>query len=800
MAERFISPGVFTTERDLSFLPAGIAQIGAAFIGPTTKGPAFVPTIVESQTDFERQFGISAPEFYAGHAIRDYLGEAARATVVRVLGLDGYAATESTPVILSLRAVSGSGGPLSPAVNIPVALLFPSRNTLGVGPVRLASASLDGGATSSLDFDITLTNSNGTTSSFDGLSLDPVSPSYFVRAFGESPASSEVAFVLLNFPRATDRAGGQLAASSGSTVVLTSGSAAENAFFFSGSTFGVYDHASTPFVRSQTIGGTRHNLFKVHTFSDGNAANRDIKVSIASTKPAVSSAEDQHGTFALLVRSFNDTDSRIDVLEQYDNLSLDPDSPNYIARRIGDQRWETDADDNLMLEGEFRNLSRYVWVEVAPGLENVPDTVLPAGFSQLRTTLNSTFQATLPSASFVDTRFEVPVGATESVENVRRYYGYDFDDETNLAYLNPIPSGAALIGSEFSLEDVADGDVTASIASGTIADSGDRKFTVPFQGGFDGLNPSRVLATGADIVASNTQGFNLTTSTSPGSRAYQRAINVISNDEAFDINLLVLPGVLRDEHSFVTQLAIDMAEERGDTFYIMDAAGLDDSVDDAVNAVLGIDSNYVGTYHPWVKILDVNSNKLLWVPPSVVMPGVYAFNDKVAAEWFAPAGLNRGGITSAVQVRRRLTRVDRDDLYDGRVNPIALFPGQGIAAFGQKTLQVRSSALDRINVRRLLIAVKKFIASTARFLVFEQNVDSTRQRFLNIVNPFLASVQERSGLFAFRVVMDESNNTADLIDRNILVGQLFLQPTRVAEFLKLEFNILPTGATFEAGA
>jgi len=190
----------------------------------------------------------------------------------------------------------------------------------------------------------------------------------------------------------------------------------------------------------------------------------------------------------------------------------------------------------------------------------------------------------------------------------------------------------------------------------------------------------------------------------------------------------------------------------------------------------------------------------MWVPPSVVMAGVFAFNDKVAAEWFAPAGLNRGGIDEAIQVEKRLSKSNRDDLYDGRVNPIAMFPGQGIVAFGQKTLQIKTSALDRINVRRLLIAVKKFLASAANFLVFEQNVESTRQRFLNIANPYLASIQERSGLYAFKVVMDASNNTPDMIDRNILVGQIYLQPTRTAEFISLEFNILPTGATFPEGA
>jgi len=178
------------------------------------------------------------------------------------------------------------------------------------------------------------------------------------------------------------------------------------------------------------------------------------------------------------------------------------------------------------------------------------------------------------------------------------------------------------------------------------------------------------------------------------------------------------------------------------------------------------------------------------------MPAVFAANDRVAAEWFAPAGLNRGGLSGAVAVLQRLTQADRDNLYEGKVNPIVQFPGQGIVVFGQKTLQDKPSALDRINVRRLLLTVRKYIASTSRYLIFEQNTSTTRNRFLNIVNPYLESIQQRQGLYAFKVVMDASNNTPDTIDRNFLNGSIYLQPTKTAEFIQIDFNIMPTGASF----
>jgi phage tail sheath protein FI len=178
------------------------------------------------------------------------------------------------------------------------------------------------------------------------------------------------------------------------------------------------------------------------------------------------------------------------------------------------------------------------------------------------------------------------------------------------------------------------------------------------------------------------------------------------------------------------------------------------------------------------------------------MPGVYAFNDNVSAEWFAPAGLTRGGLGNVLQAERKLSPTDRDNLYAGKVNPIATFPNIGVAAFGQKTLQKKASALDRINVRRLLIALKRYIGNVSENLVFEQNTAVTRNAFLAQVTPYLESVQQRQGLYAFKVVMDESNNTPDVIDRNQLVGQIYLQPTKTAEFILLDFNILPTGVEF----
>ena len=285
----------------------------------------------------------------------------------------------------------------------------------------------------------------------------------------------------------------------------------------------------------------------------------------------------------------------------------------------------------------------------------------------------------------------------------------------------------------------------------------------------------------------NTQGL-ITTD-------YTKAFNILKNKDEYRFATLTTPGLYQADYASGVAAAIELCEVRGDCFYIADMVAYNSDVATATTKAGELNTNFAGTYWPWVKVPSTELSRNVWAPASTVMQGVYAANDKVAAPWFAPAGLNRGGLP-IVRTEFKVTQALRDKLYDNKVNPIATFPRVGPVAYGQKTLQKKASALDRINVRRLLISLKNFIGDTSKNLVFEQNTTVTRNRFLNAVNPFLESVQQRQGLFAFRVVMDESNNTADAIDRNQLVGQIFIQPTKTAEYIILDYTIQPTGATF----
>jgi len=276
---------------------------------------------------------------------------------------------------------------------------------------------------------------------------------------------------------------------------------------------------------------------------------------------------------------------------------------------------------------------------------------------------------------------------------------------------------------------------------------------------------------------------------------YSEAIALLENRDDYQFNVIAAPGVIAEDHPTVTDAIISLAENRGDCIAVIDLVGYEAQISDVTAQAAVVNSSYAASYWPWLQTQSA-TGKNEWMPASVVIPGVYTFTDAASAPWFAPAGLVRGGIPGVIQAQRRLTKGERDTLYAGKVNPIASFPGTGISVFGQKTLQTKASALDRVNVRRLLIELKKFIGDQAKNLVFEQNTIATRNKFLATVNPYLESVVQRQGLYAYRVVMDESNNSADVVDRNQLVGQIYIQPAKTIEFVVLDFTIEPTGATF----
>ena len=461
-----------------------------------------------------------------------------------------------------------------------------------------------------------------------------------------------------------------------------------------------------PFVL-KTIGeGTLYN--NSTGVSDAGSENTDgslLSGSEDNLRWEVSNIDNERGTFSLAIRRGDDSNTSKVVLETFNNLSLDPNSPDYISSKIGDQYVETSTGE-VVLNGDYTNKSNFVYVS--------------------------------------------------SVNPILNYIGNDGKiREGSLSGSLPIAESGSFHG--------ATGNIVSSV-------DGNNNYFGDIAAGTQGL------------VADN----------------YTNAISILENKDEYQFNVISAPGIFNASHGTTVDSIISLAETRGDCIAVVDLVGYSETAVANVNTqAADLNSSYAASYWPWLQVSSA-TGKLVWVPASVVIPGVYAFTDGASAPWFAPAGLVRGGLTGVLQAKKKLSRADRDSLYNGKVNPIATFPGSGIAVFGQKTLQTKASALDRVNVRRLLIELKKFLGDQARNLVFEQNTIATRNRFLSAVNPYLESVVQQQGLFAYRVVMDDSNNTADVVDRNQLVGQILIQPAKTAEFIVLDFVVEPTGATFDA--
>ena len=420
------------------------------------------------------------------------------------------------------------------------------------------------------------------------------------------------------------------------------------------------------------------------------------------------------GTFNLLIRRGNDNRVQKSELETYLNLSLDPYSPNYISKVIGDASYNLRNDDGtyyIQQSGSYGNFSRYIRVKEVNF--NTPQ------YLDNNSRAKDIYTGSLPVVS--SGSFGGAIGSNIPVGKVANFY--------------------------------------EKIGTGPVADT-------------QGL-------TGSD---------------------YTNAINLLANTDEYKYNVLYTPGLISEHYPSQINTIVNNTIARGDALAVIDLRGYGSALNAVITGASSFDSSYAATYWPWLQVNDPNrSNERVWIPASTMIPGVYASTDDSSAPWFAPAGINRGVLSTVLKAERNLTVGNRDALYEANINPIATFPSvPGVVVFGQKTLQKRASALDRINVRRLLIALKSFISQVADGLVFEQNTASTRSNFLSVVNPYLESVQQRQGLFAFRVVMDETNNGPDVVDRNELVGQIFLQPTRTAEFIVLDFNVLPTGAVFPA--
>ena len=749
-SEKVVSPGVFTNEIDQSFLPAAIGDIGAAVIGPTVRGPAMIPTVVSSYSEFKQIFGSNFRSgsnqhtYLTSETAREYLKNGNRLTVVRVLDGTYKEATANIPTGSGTYYTGSSIGGHFGSTDSEISLKLHTHNQgeiLNNKPtsLKMAATAVDAidttgveAASADCSFTINIPAANGgeggavTILLDDSENSDPAEGTNTIAIATAGTSDADKAGDIIDAINGTtnalvDFASGGRGQTGVQGIKAYEGSSNTQITLEMDTVLGSVGNITTAIA---TAAG--ENIVDVANFTGGvdeTGTNQLLTSGSADNiRWEVTDTNRKLGTFNLLIRAGNDTHRRKQILETWNNLSIDPNEPNYVAKVIGDTKNViTNAgtsDVYLANSGSFPNKSKYVRVEV---VKPVPNYLLDNG-------------------------------VTGSADNLK------------------------------SLPGIGSGSFGGAFTSGSSGYVGFDAFGNQ-QGG------SGKVLMNEDISNTNTQGYILQTA-NQGKTAYEDAITLLQNQDNYDINLLMMPGVIDNfaNHQTIVQKAIDMVEERGDCFLLIDPVEHKQTVSAAKTRAEARDTSYASMYWPWLKIPSNELGKTIWVPPSVVVGGSYSFNDRVAQPWFAPAGLNRGGLENVQMTERPVNQTDRDDLYDSGVNPIATFPGQGVTIWGQKTLQNDESALDRVNVRRLMIKLKKFIASTSRFLVFEQNNPQTRTRFLNIVNPYMEQVQSQSGLTSFKVVMDETNN--------ILYGQIFLQPTRSAEFVVLDFTVQSTGATF----
>lgn len=740
MAEIFVSPGVYVRERDFSYYVSSIGDSAAAIVGETKKGPAMRPTLIKNMGEFRDIFGNLDPNKLVGYAAKSYFKYSNQAYIVRVLGNDSLRGSNN---LLTIQTTGGT--------------VLASLLCNGTPTVRINNGGANV-ASSASTFPLLISGSGGYLIYSGNVNLtDPNSPVYIETLFPRNTNVTASACALNHvFSNAANGLNPTLGTGkvigSGSTGLTTSGPMRITG----------YKNAYSPVIVGDIADGTNAgvSLFTINTISDGNISNSDIKI-------AIENIDTTNRTFDLVVRQFSDTNAAQVILERFPKLTMDPTLDSYIARMIGDSEDET---------GSYALVSKYIYVTVE---SNAPSAAIPFGFNRVVAAMSGQPQ------------FAMTTSFTNTTSVKRQYLGLDFTntDSDNLMGGWSSAWDLSVSGSQGYIK----GFHMNSGASATLYQTGPSgssaygttygRFMIPLIGGNDGWVNSAMTR---DLLTNSPSATELT--------QYSTALDTIRSTEDININLLAIPGVAID--STIGSYAIELVEERADCFYIGDMP-VKTSAASAALVTPTIDTNFAATYWPYVKIYDADNSQDVMIPPTPQVLEAIAYTDQVSYPWFAPAGLNRGLLTDVSRAQYKLTQDDRETLYEAKINPIATFAGQGISIWGQKTLQTRTTALDRINVRRMMIYVEKVIAGAALYLDFEQNDQTTWDKFKGMVQPILDLVKIKRGITDFRVIMDETTNTPDMIERGQMVGQIYIKPTKTAEVILINFNLMAQGAKFE---
>lgn len=778
MAETLLSPGVFTRENDNSFIAPAALEAGAAFIGPTVKGPVEVPTVVTSYGQYQNIFGTTFEsgstkyEHLTSLAVKSYFNNGGNSAIIGRVVSGSFSRALNTRIAmngLETGQLEDDADALLSSITTnttaPVGYLVTEADAL-LGSITGNAAILASGSQTITD--VSLTGGSGTgavasvgiASGSNGVGSITVTTAGYGYVSGDTlTISSGSVFNLTDVTITLDS--GDVVAATGERTFSVSLATVSGSGTGAEATITINSGSTQIDGITVTSAGTGYVLGDIVSVASGSSLNN-------STAALITLEEDD------IVDAFNPfTIETLGQGEIFNCSSASTHSPDLNS----DGSMKSGSRDNIRWEISNLNSSRGTFsLQVRRGDDSTKNKIVLETFNDLSLDPNSEnyIESVIGNqykSKTVDSDGSVYVQTYGEYVNRSNYIRIASVNNPTLDYLNT--DGITVRNNAF----------TASLP---IVQSGS------FQGA-TGMNYKDGVTNNffENIDADNTQGLVAAN--------YTDVISILGNKDEYVFNIVSAPGLIYEFGSHKIQLdsIISLAESRGDCISVIDVQNYGSTVSNAVGTAGNLNSSYAATYWPWLQTLSA-TGKNVWIPASTVIPGVYAFTDGASAPWFAPAGLTRGGLSDVIQAERKLTRTQRDSLYSANVNPIATFPGTGISVFGQKTLQKKNSALDRVNVRRLLIDLKKFVGDVSRTLVFEQNTTVTRNAFLAQVNPYLESVVQRQGLYAFKVVMDDTNNTADVIDRNQLIGQILVQPARTVEFIVLDFTIEPTGASFGA--
>jgi phage tail sheath protein FI len=746
MAEALLSPGVFVQENDASQITQGPLQAGAALLGPTVVGPVNIPTIVRSYSDYQAKFGSL---FISGGVNYEYLTSIAAANYFEQGG-------ES---LIVTRVASGSYTPAQSTT-------IPNNVIASAGTPATASASTTSGwITGSLpSYNISATGSNMIVEFAIGDNIYFISPGIY------DLVDNAADFISVNVNNGT----GSWNVDQWATALVkgVNNPTGDLKNYVTAS----YTTGSLSFTGSALLSNPANaNGYKIYAngFSSWPVTSSALPTKDRLSTVAIfggASANVNNSTFTLETLSVGDIMNNSANAASASNGVLPSGSSSNI-------RWEiTGADTGsgvftvLIRRGDDYQNSKTIletWANVSldPNQSNYIAYVIG---DQTQTVLTDEF-----GNPYLQT--------TGSYANASRYVRVKEVISPTPNYFTPQGQPVTLYKSYIPTN--GSGSLNGSFQSAVGPIHG--VYGIAALNMFENI---KVSDSTAATPSTNIQGVFASD--------YDTALGLLKSGEDYDFNIVSMPGVTYQNAADQVNTLLSNVSERGDAIAVVDMVTYGQSLTEVGSNAQSIDNSYGATYWPWIQVRSRETGKLNFVPASTIVPAVYEYSDKVSAEWFAPAGMTRGGLPTVLQPERKLTVSARNTLYGSKVNPIAVFPGQGTVIYGQKTLQSKPSALDRVNVRRLLISLKRYIKQIGNTLVFEQNTAVTRNKFLSQVNPYLDFVQQKQGLYAFRVVMDETNNTPDVIDRNQLIGTIYIQPTRTAEFIQLDFNVLPTGATF----